>query len=413
MIMKKLLLFALVALGGVMNASADNYLKGNWDEYAAHQFTFSDGVGTVTIANLAANTNYWFGIQDGDNFYSIDEGVETINRNHCTKIKLYTGNGHTKMTTTIAGSYIFKIWWDSGNPCVWVIYPDQTVVHCYNYESWSDFAVYRYDSNLEKNDGAFPGTQIASNVNANNANYYDITLNDNFYDKIIFNCNEKNTNGKQTDNLTLDFNSLEYWITGKGSITNVAPENWVGYTRDVTVGNFGTICLPFAATVTGATVFKIVSKVESNNVVTGVNLESVDALEAGKAYIFKATGTTLNATYSGSYTEATADYGMMGNLSSTAVTVPAGSYVVKNNELRPVGSNVTVGQYKGYITLDGIGAVSSARGDYFMGFDDEATGIESVQAENSENVMFNLQGQRVNNAQKGLVIVGGKKMLRK
>ncbi len=72
---------------------------------------------------------------------------------------------------------------------------------------------------------------------------------------------------------------------------------------------------------------------------------------------------------------------------------------------------MTIGQYRAYINLSKVS--NGSRGAIFMGFDDESTGIESIQAESNENVMFNLQGQRVNNAQKGLVIVGGKKMLRK
>lgn len=187
------------------------------------------------------------------------------------------------------------------------------------------------------------------------------------------------------------------------------------YTRTVTSGNFGTICLPFEASVSGATVYIISSKVMEGSSLKGINLESVENLEAGKAYIFKATADELVATLSGSYTEATSANGMVGNLEANDITVPVGSYVVSGNQIHEVvsgGSGVTCGQYRAYITLNGINEVSSARSTNFIGFE-EPTGIESVQTNNQSAAMFNLQGQRVTDAQKGLVIVNGKKMLRK
>jgi hypothetical protein len=148
---------------------------------------------------------------------------------------------------------------------------------------------------------------------------------------------------------------------------------------------------------------------------TGINLETVNALEAGKAYIYKATASTLTATYSGSYADAVDANGMLGNLSSGSITAPVGSYVVSGNQIHEVdGTGVNVGQYKAYITLTGIPvAGAGARADLFLGFDDEATGIETVKDVVVDNAVFNLQGQRVMKAQKGLYIVNGKKMLMK
>lgn len=106
---------------------------------------------------------------------------------------------------------------------------------------------------------------------------------------------------------------------------------------------------------------------------------------------------------------------MLGNLSAAPVTVPSGKYVVGSNQLHEVdGDGVTVGQYRAYITLTGISEASAgARGSVFMAFDDEATGIEGVQAENAQGAIYNLQGQRVMDSHKGLVIINGKKMLNK
>ena len=195
-----------------------------------------------------------------------------------------------------------------------------------------------------------------------------------------------------------------------------------GYTRTVTSGNYGTICLPFNATVTGADIFTISSKVmdpNDNTKVKYINFTPVEGntVEAGKAYIFKATSSTLTATLSGNYTDAIAANGMMGNITSaTPVAVSSGNLIIKNNMLYEVGTGVTCGQYKGYITPSTID-VASARGANFMGFEDETTGIDTIDngqfTIDYDAPMYNLAGQKVTKSDKGVVIVTGKKVVLK
>lgn len=64
---------------------------------------------------------------------------------------------------------------------------------------------------------------------------------------------------------------------------------------------------------------------------------------------------------------------------------------------------------KGYIVLNGA---SPAK--YSICFDDEATGIHTIEAASAANgAMYNLAGQRVDKSYKGIVIVNGKKYLNK
>ena len=71
-----------------------------------------------------------------------------------------------------------------------------------------------------------------------------------------------------------------------------------------------------------------------------------------------------------------------------------------------VGNNVTIPSGKPYIAIAGGGARD------FLGFDDDTTGIESVeQAAKVDNQYFNLAGQRVAQPTKGLYIVNGKKVI--
>ena len=181
------------------------------------------------------------------------------------------------------------------------------------------------------------------------------------------------------------------------------------YTRTVSSGNLGTICLPFAATVTGAKVYKITGTKFESGVLKGIYVEPVENLVAGNAYIFQAESTELTATFSGNpTTTANEADGMLGNLSSASVNVTAGNYIIKDNKIRKVAAGtVTIGQYKAYITLNNVGESTSP---YFIGADD-ATGIEGLEIENTNDAIYNLQGQRVTNIEKGVYIVNGKKVL--
>ena len=419
--MKKLLLLTLVLLGGFSTAFATNYLKGSWSDYSGLAFSSNDGAAsqeTVTVS-LMAGMDYYFFIEDsGGQKWFVYNGAMTSS--NCTDWTLYRNDSqYMKLTTTVAGNYVFHLQWYKHNDNqtyahLSIVYPkgNQYTVHFKKGNDWSSVYAYRYVSGSNVCSQGYPGQSISEN--SSNPGYYDLTFNDS-YNGIVFSDNGSDT--KKSGDIVIDYSSREYWVTDNATTTNVAPDGWIGYTRSVTSGNFGTICLPFAATVEGATVFKIVSKIMDGSTFAGVNLESVNNLEAGKAYIFKATSSTLTATYSGTYTDATPGYGMMGNLSSTPVTVSAGNYVLKNNQICPVGENVTCGQYKGYITLADINPATS-KGANFIGLDgysEETDGIAELKTMgNVENGnIYNLAGQKVGANYKGIIVVNGKKVVRK
>lgn len=419
--MKKLLLLTLVLLGGFSAAFADNYLKGSWNDYSGETFSSNDGAAsqeTVTVSLLAGCDYYFYILDSGSNKWFVYNGAMTSSS--CTDWTLYRNDSqYMKLTTTVAGNYVFHLQWYKHNDNqtyahLSIVYPkgNQYTVHFKKGNDWSSVYAYRYVSGSNVCSQGYPGQSISEN--SSNPGYYDLTFNDS-YNGIVFSDNGDNV--KKSGDIVIDYSSREYWVTDNATTTNVAPDGWIGYTRSVTSGNFGTICLPYAATITGATVFKIVSKIMDGENFAGVNLESVDALEAGKAYIFKATSSTLTATYSGTYTDANPGYGMMGNLSSTPVTVSAGNYVLKNNQICPVGENVTCGQYKGYITLEGINPATS-KGANFIGLDgysEETDGIAELKTMgNVENGnIYNLAGQKVGANYKGIIVVNGKKVVRK
>lgn len=133
------------------------------------------------------------------------------------------------------------------------------------------------------------------------------------------------------------------------------------YTRDVTAGRYGTICLPksvIADEIEGGVFYNIVYAVtNTQNEVTGILMEEETGdLEAGKAYIYRATADKLVLPYVGdALNDPTTTNGLVGNLSETAVEVPQGMYVLSNNQIRKLnGGTATVGQNKAYIDLTNV-----------------------------------------------------------
>ena len=188
------------------------------------------------------------------------------------------------------------------------------------------------------------------------------------------------------------------------------------YTRTVTSGNYGTLCLPYDATVAGATLYSIADKDASSITVT----EAGTTAAAGVPYIFKATGDELVATYTGAtYTAAGTANGLHGTYSDIDFADVAGYsdgdyYVVLPSKIQAASSKSGVDAFRAYIVLDEITSSPGVKG-IRLGFDgtEEATAITELteKTEATEGVIYNLHGQRVNNLQRGINIVGGRKVL--
>lgn len=189
------------------------------------------------------------------------------------------------------------------------------------------------------------------------------------------------------------------------------------YTRTVTAGNFGTICLPKATSaVSGATFYNIAGTVKTAGDISAVVLEEVEGqLEAGKPYLFKATDATLTATYTGEAVDEPIDAtGLVGNLSSLDLNVPTGAYIIYGNALRQLaGATATVAQNRAYIDLDGVAEYTAGDAKTIaMDIWGETTGINAVTATDAAEV-FNFQGQKVNasNLPQGVYVKNGRKFI--
>lgn len=147
---------------------------------------------------------------------------------------------------------------------------------------------------------------------------------------------------------------------------------------------------------------------ETNKTVTAKEFTGV--VPAGGAVLVKGTAskayTLTPATTEGDATFATA-------LLTGATKADGTQYGFTSKSGTPAFAQVVSGQdipaKKGYIVLKGASAAK-----YSICFDDEATGIHTIEAASATNAaMYNLAGQRVDKAYKGIVIVNGKKYLNK
>ena len=165
------------------------------------------------------------------------------------------------------------------------------------------------------------------------------------------------------------------------------------YTRTVTNGNYGTICLPrAAAAIEGATMYRIVD----GNASEGITIEEVASMEAGKPYIFQATADQLTVTMTGARADVQAANGLIGNLGETAMDVPQDAYVLKNNKLYLVdNTSVTIAPNRAYIDLSGITTLAPAPGmkRRVIAAENQTTGVDKVPSDQVQTTKVLLNGQ--------------------
>lgn len=191
-------------------------------------------------------------------------------------------------------------------------------------------------------------------------------------------------------------------------------------------GKWGTICLPYKASYAGADVYSIEGETGGSlvlNKVTGL-------LEAGKAYFYKSAdvngqnngGAVRNVNFfradldtydAATPVAAASNNGLTGTFLAT--TAPMDSYVLSNGKLYQVDGVVAVGANKAWVDRTCVPAIVTARGDIYIDFDGETTGINATLNDKgqmtNDKVVYNLAGQRVAQPTKGLYIVNGKKII--
>ena len=205
---------------------------------------------------------------------------------------------------------------------------------------------------------------------------------------IVFNLKE-NGSGNDVDKITVKYIKTETLTTSAGGYATYSADYAVNYSE------------------LGLTAYTLTVD-ETNKTVTAKEFTGV--VPAGQAVLVKGKENT-KYTLTPATTEGDATFAT--DLKTGATTANGTQYGFTTKFSTPAFAKVEPGQdipaKKGYIVLS-----STSAAKYAINFDDEATGIHTIEAASAANgAMYNLAGQRVDKAYKGIVIVNGKKYLNK
>lgn len=141
------------------------------------------------------------------------------------------------------------------------------------------------------------------------------------------------------------------------------------YSREVTEGRMGTICLPYAVpsgAIAGAQVYKVISFATEEK--AGLLLEEVNTMAAGKPYFFMPNADEVTFAYiaEGDAAAAGNENGLYGTIEGKAVS-GEGYYVLQNNLLCPTYNaatseaiEVTLAANRAYLKFDEVPAAGGA-----------------------------------------------------
>lgn len=245
---------------------------------------------------------------------------------------------------------------------------------------------------------------------------YTVTIEYTSGNGITLSAGDKTVTGEKNSSISLTTTSDIPFTIKTGSqyavvktirvVANSAPKT---ETLTTSAGGYATYSADYAVNYSelGLTAYTITID-EGNATVTAKEFTGV--VPAGGAVLVKGDAskayTLTPATTEGDATFATA-------LQTGATTANGTQYGFTSKSGTPAFAQVVSGQdipaKKGYIVLSGASAAK-----YSICFGDEATGIHTIEAASAANAaMYNLAGQRVDKAYKGIVIVNGKKYLNK
>lgn len=190
--------------------------------------------------------------------------------------------------------------------------------------------------------------------------------------------------------------------------SEITDENPI-YTCNVTVGRYGTICLPQAsAACSGADFYTVVGKELKDGDPTSIVIETVSSLQAGVPYIFYAKDNLLAVALTGDVAAAAgSSNGMIGSFVEDNIVDDANHYILLNNELCKVNQS-KVGANRAYFDLSQMSLFDPAQPAQGvrqrMGVSPQGVpaGVDEITGENMDIRKAIVNGQ--------LVIIQGKHM---
>ena len=220
-----------------------------------------------------------------------------------------------------------------------------------------------------------------------------------------------------TDDSSIELSDLEpnteYEWQVQGNLTE-------GTTEWSEMSSFTTLEAPVSVTIgaTGYTTFVAPSDVSfpsdvtafivTSTTETAVVMEAVESIPAGTAVVVKGAAGTYYLDAASSTDDVTGNLLLASD--GTVVGAP-NIYALANKDkgvgFYPVASTVTIPEGKAYLEIE-----SKAKAFYGL-FEDDATAIDNLNDDaNLNETIYNLAGQRINKAQKGVNIINGRKVLK-
>ena len=217
-------------------------------------------------------------------------------------------------------------------------------------------------------------------------------------------------------------------VTGNVGLGNITiskketPEPTPNYTRPVTEGRFGTICLPNGGVMVGAALFEVayhdatLEKIFFDEILNG-------EMVAGRPYIFLPNDgvSELGVYYTDAANEDAGNYhGLYGSYTPQVLAQNDGNYILYNNQYMYVGassSNVSVGANRAYFKLaeiptNAVAPLPGRRRVSMSAVRETPTGLENGELLNGENgvqkvlingELFILRGEKMYDATGRLV----------
>lgn len=181
------------------------------------------------------------------------------------------------------------------------------------------------------------------------------------------------------------------------------------FTKTVSDAGYATMVIPFDAALPEGVLAYNITGSDGDKLVK----EDAESIKANKPVMLKNNG-TFKFTATNAAIAATPDgvvaNGLLCGVYNTTV-VPAEGYVLQSqdkgvNFYKAGETGVEVNAFRAYLA-------DATTTRLFFNLDDDVTGISeaAVSSEAADSEIYNLNGQRVANAQKGLYIVGGKKVM--
>ncbi len=223
--------------------------------------------------------------------------------------------------------------------------------------------------------------------------------------------------GLTASSVTIDVTTTDAskWLAIADFVVTLSPV--YKYTRAVTPGRWGTVCVPgavAAADINGAEIYRIAGKtLNAEQVPTSLKAEQVENMEAGKPLPSEE---QITLTYYAGTVVVTpgSENGLVGSF--IPMDVDPGYYILSNNKIVLCGTDCNIGANRAYIDMDAVPLYTDASGVKSIAvISDDPDGISLItdSAPEGDECIYDLSGRSIGGGTlpRGIYIKNGRKVV--